>query len=249
MVNEIEKVNNMIIKYVKNRLFSNKKFVEYSVIYDQIKSLYFNQIMKAYNISAYDINNITKNILSKFLQWVEPQVQYCKDGTYLKTKKIINTKHRLDKTVEIIEEVDEEVTDTYEFWEVYTHPFSKFYNCGKDIEIDGIQYKTIEHYYQSQKVLNTELKQKIIDASTHEQAHLMGQCVDTVHNWFEINNEIYYKGQKAKFNQFPELKKKLMDTEDKKISCLDSDKYWGCIGKNTSGKLLEKIRDEFRTNS
>ena len=157
----------------------------------------------------------------------------------------------LEKIKELIAKIEgtkeeSKANDPYEFWEVYTHPFSKFYSCGKEIEIDGVGYRTIEHFYQSQKVLDPQLKQQIINAPTHEEAHLMGQCVDTVHDWFQINDHFYYKGQKAKFEQFPDLKQLLLDTGSQQICCLDSDAYWGCIGQNKSGKLLERIRNDLK---
>ena len=182
---------------------------KYTSLEDYIINMYGEKIMSLYNVPTYHIRKPISSILSEFMQWKEPLEQNDKDtGRTLITKSIIEVKGQYhNRLIELINPTEETVL--YEFWEVYTHPFSKFYDCGKVIDIDGIKYKTIEHYYQSQKVLDLELKQKIINAPTYEEAHLMGQCVDTVDNWFEINTIIYYKGQKAKFEQFPKLKKKV----------------------------------------
>ena len=40
---------------------------------------------------------------------------------------------------------------------------------------DGIYYKTVEHYYQSEKFDNKELKTKIINAKTPKEASIIGR--------------------------------------------------------------------------
>merc|ERR1711902_248460 len=109
-----------------------------------------------------------------------------------------------------------------------SHPFSKFY--PSTITIDGIQYLTVEHYYQSQKFVDTdpELYQLILNAKTIESAHLLGQNTGNIRSdWFNVNKKIYEKGQKAKFEQHDDLKNILLSTKEKHIRCIDSDRFWG----------------------
>eukprot|EP01084_Bolivina_argentea_P099755 179274_1 len=153
------------------------------------------------------------------------------------------------------------VEDIYEFYEVYSHPFSKFYPAK--ITIDNIDFLTVEHYYQSQKYVNSDpsLYKLILNAKTIQDAHFLGQNTTNIRSdWFAVNKDIYCKGQKAKFNQYKELKKQLLGTDKKQIRCIDSDKFWGMSvdqndnsntlkGQNMSGILLCKIRDELLMES
>merc|ERR1712154_173856 len=120
-------------------------------------------------------------------------------------KILMKIRNEFEKDIE--ENKDENSNeDIYEFYEVYSHPFSKFY--PSTITIDDIQYLTVEHYYQSQKFVDTDpgLYQLILNAETIESAHLLGQNTGNIRSdWFSVNKKIYEKGQKAKFEQHDNL--------------------------------------------
>ena len=111
---------------------------------------------------------------------------------------------------------------------------------------------------QCQKFVESdpELYQLILNAESIDMIHLLGQNTENIRSdWFSVNREIYYKGQKAKFEQHSDLKKVLLATKGKVIRCIDSDTFWGLcinhnssndklIGQNNSGKILTRIREE-----
>jgi len=52
---------------------------------------------------------------------------------------------------------------------------------------------------------------------------------------------------RAKFSQNPELKRKLLDSGDRKLhEDSPSDMYWGVKGQDKLGRILMNIRDELR---
>lgn len=137
----------------------------------------------------------------------------------------------------------------YRFNEVFKHPFSRFYkipNNGK-ILIDEALFSTVELYLQRQKFLRSQ------SFSSFEFESI---------NDANIIIEVYYKAQKAKFEQFPKLKEMLIQTKNQRIVSIDNDEFWGMSsdnyllnendsqlhGQNNAGKILMKIREEFKNN-
>ena len=67
-------------------------------------------------------------------------------------------------------------------------------------------------------------------------------------NWDKFKDNVMYDALKAKFAQHEELRKLLIETEDKiLIEHTENDSYWGDggdgTGKNKLGKLLMKLRN------
>ena len=56
---------------------------------------------------------------------------------------------------------------------MHTQPFSNFF--PSPFAVEGKDYPTAEHYYQSKKFANTELEEVIRKASTIAECHLLGQ--------------------------------------------------------------------------
>lgn len=129
--------------------------------------------------------------------------------------------------------------------------FSNFYES--DFTINGITYKTNEHYFQSKKFSDADFEYalKIINAQTPKQAKSLGRKNSTEirQDWNTSRVVIMYEGLKAKFSQNEDLKKLLLSTKGKElVENNKGDAFWGCgrngIGKNMQGKLLMKLRDE-----
>lgn len=119
------------------------------------------------------------------------------------------------------------------------------------IDIDGIDYKTSEHYYQSRKAISGEYADWIAKAPTPHIAFKAARCLkpdDIRPDWDDIKVSVMEKALRAKFSQHPDLAKKLLDTGDA-ILIEDSpvDSFWGsgkdCKGQNMLGKLLMDIRE------
>jgi ribA/ribD-fused uncharacterized protein len=90
---------------------------------------------------------------------------------------------------------------------------------------------------------------KILAAKTPAEAKRIGKTVTLRKNWSQIREEVMETGLRAKFQQNPELKKKLIDTGN--VDLIEGntwgDTFWGQVdgkGENKLGKLLMKIRKE-----
>jgi ribA/ribD-fused uncharacterized protein len=118
--------------------------------------------------------------------------------------------------------------------------------------LDGKEYLTVEHWFQSQKFINPELQEKIRLAPTPQKAKFLGKQRDSsfLSNWDTLREDVLYKGLKAKFEQNIVLYTKLLATGDQELKEDSSwDSYWGIgrsgQGKNRMGYLLMKLRSEF----
>lgn len=138
------------------------------------------------------------------------------------------------------------------------------------VEVDGVTYNTVEHYFQAMKAKefkDEEAYNKIISAKTPKAAKAAGAKIkDFVEEvWDAKKDEIMKKGLRAKFVQHPELRKQLVATEDRPIGEADPrDVYWGIgtsmdlekakspskwRGQNKLGKMLMELRTVFNNES
>lgn len=126
-----------------------------------------------------------------------------------------------------------------------------------DFILDGVTYKTVEHYYQSQKVSNPLDRLKIINCDTPGETKRLGNKVKIISNWNYIKNIIMENGIRAKFTQNKDLTNKLIETDDNYLEESNHwhDNYWGnchCLncnnicGENHLGNILMKIRKELK---
>lgn len=117
--------------------------------------------------------------------------------------------------------------------------------------INNIEYPTNEHYYQSQKARDLEIKKWITNAPNPYLAMKAGRSLregkELRHDWNNRKVQTMLIGLREKFNQNAELKQKLLDTGDS-ILHEDSpiDMFWGKKGKDLLGKLIVRVRKEIR---
>jgi ribA/ribD-fused uncharacterized protein len=121
------------------------------------------------------------------------------------------------------------------------------------LKIDGVRYKTQEHYYQSRKALYEEDRKRIAYASSPAEAKKIANALGDdkkVKDWERVKVAIWKEGARAKFFQNPKLAQWLLSTGDSKIfeDHLE-DEFWGWPGKNTVGRLLEEVRAELKDTS
>lgn len=117
--------------------------------------------------------------------------------------------------------------------------------------LDGKEYPTVEHWFQSQKFTNPILQEKIRLASTAASAKKLGTTRDpSFHaDWDTLRDSIMLQGLRAKFSQNIVLANKLLSTGTL-LLIEDSlwDSYWGSgrsgTGKNRMGELLMNVRRE-----
>jgi ribA/ribD-fused uncharacterized protein len=138
------------------------------------------------------------------------------------------------------------------------------------IEIEGVKYPTVEHYFQAMKAKefdDQEVFDKIVKSKTPKAAKALGKKVKNfvTEVWDAKRDLIMETGLRAKFVQHPELRKELMATEDKLIGEADPrNTYWGIgtsmdleksktpskwRGQNKLGKMLMTLRSDFKAES
>ena len=129
------------------------------------------------------------------------------------------------------------------------YEFSNFSNYG--IEMDGVWWDTVEHYFQSQKFEDQKYKEKIRRAYEAKDAINLGRTksVPLRGDWEEIKDEIMEKAVLKKFHTHSSLQELLLSTGTEKIyETSPHDYYWGCgadgSGENRLGKILMRIRDK-----
>jgi len=116
--------------------------------------------------------------------------------------------------------------------------------------VDNIMYKTVEHFYQSQKTHNNKEKKRIIEAHSPFFAKKYGMCCTLRKDWEDVKTDVMYKGLCAKFSQNSVLCVWLRNTEDTRLVEYNhwGDTYWGVDfelgGKNVLGRLLMDIRQD-----
>ncbi len=113
--------------------------------------------------------------------------------------------------------------------------------------LDGNEYATVEHYYQSKKFEGTEYEEKVRLAPTPKDAKRLARAKKIREDWYEINKTVMLRALRAKFEQNPDLAKKLLETGDAQLhEESPKDMYWGVKGQDRLGKLLMQVREELR---
>ena len=118
---------------------------------------------------------------------------------------------------------------------------------------DGVYFKTSEHYYQSQKFEDEEVRQLIINAETPKIASKIGRDrkYKLREDWEEIKQKVMFDAVLFKFKANPEILEKLLSTGDEEIvEETVKENYWGCgplkDGQNNYGKIVVKVRTLLR---
>ena len=138
----------------------------------------------------------------------------------------------------------------------YEHEFYVFSNFSSFMLYwNGKWYFTSEHAYHAEKFEDENLKEQIRNArSAHAAIKLAKANRDKYRSdWDDIKLKIMKEILRAKINQHPYVKKKLLESGNKEL-IEDSwrDSYWGWgpnkDGKNHLGKLWMELRDEFKND-
>ncbi len=128
---------------------------------------------------------------------------------------------------------------------------SNFYEAP--FEINGVKYKTVEHYFQSEKATGSKDKEKIIIAKTPADAKRLGKQIELRSDWDEVKDQVMFDGILNKFLQNKDIAEKLIKLEGEIVEYNKwHDNYWGfCLCKrcqrkkklNKVGKILMEVRN------
>ena len=139
-------------------------------------------------------------------------------------------------------------------------------DAKKSIEIGGVTYPTVTHYYCAMEALeakNDEYYNKIMKAKSAKAAKAYVKKLEFDREEWDKKKEIVMeKGVRAKFTQHQDLRKKLLETDTKPLGYADArDAYWGIgtsketdkakspskwRGQNKLGKILQDIRSKLK---
>lgn len=132
---------------------------------------------------------------------------------------------------------------------------SNFYKLTWPIYWRGINYPTVEHFFQAMKTLNYDERVTIANCPTPIDAKRMGRKVALRKDWSAIRELVMEMGVTLKFTMNMDIADKLIATDN--ISLVEEnywyDNYWGnCMcpvyvdipGKNYLGTTLVIVREK-----
>lgn len=142
---------------------------------------------------------------------------------------------------------------------IYFYKVDEPYGCFSNFSphsicINGQNWLTVEHYYQSQKFVTSDdekLVAMIQAVSTPQEAANLGR--DPKHrvraDWEAVKISVMCEAVKTKFTTHPDIQLVLLDTADRLIvENSPTDYYWGCggdrTGQNYLGQILMSVRRE-----
>jgi N-glycosidase YbiA len=148
--------------------------------------------------------------------------------------------------------------------QIYFYKVDAPYGCFSNfsphsIELAGVEWATVEHYYQAHKFLGTKyehLMAEIQSAASPELAAKIGRnLVDRIcPDWDLRKCDVMYRAVLQKFSTHSDIQQVLLDTIDAEI-IEDSpvDYFWGCgidrTGSNHLGRILMRVREEIRNRN
>ena len=128
---------------------------------------------------------------------------------------------------------------------------SNFYSAP--VTYHGITYQNSEAAFHAQKDPSRSNEFANLNPS---QAKKLGRRVNLRSDWEQVKDRIMYEIVLLKFTQNPELRQKLLETNDSTLVEANTwhDSYWGYdeinnCGLNRLGKILMSIRDEFKAEA
>ncbi|HWQ66459.1 MAG TPA: NADAR family protein [Methanospirillum sp.] len=129
-------------------------------------------------------------------------------------------------------------------------PYGSFTNYSHHgFELEGQYWPTVEHYYQAQKVLGSDLYEQVRLAESPAQAKRIAHSDKNLkrNDWPEVKVEIMRRAVMKKFETHKDLMEELLGTgEEELVEGSKTDLFWGCgsdgTGQNRLGKILMEIR-------
>lgn len=135
-----------------------------------------------------------------------------------------------------------------------TEAFGEFSNFSPHgIEMDGVWWPTVEHYFQAQKFVDADYRARIARASTAKMAKSLGQsrAFAIWADWDHRRDAVMLEAVRRKFTTHSALGALLLSTGDEVLAeASPNDFYWGAggdgSGLNRLGQILMQVRGELR---
>ncbi len=132
--------------------------------------------------------------------------------------------------------------------------FSNFSPHG--VELGGVWWPTVEHFFQAQKFEDESYRERIRRAHTPKDAKQLGRtrALPILPDWDTKRDEVMLEAIRKKFQAHKSVRELLLATGDEElIENAPSDFYWGCgrtgNGQNKLGQILMQVREELRAKS
>ena len=126
---------------------------------------------------------------------------------------------------------------------------SNFYPSPFDL--DGHRWSTVEHYYVAMKADDPEWQERIRKTESPGRVKRLGRKVKLRPHWDTFKLRVMERAVLAKFEQNPELARRLLATGDRPIHEDAPDPWWGGgpnhpTGRDLLGKILMRVRNTLR---
>lgn len=141
------------------------------------------------------------------------------------------------------------MADTIYFY-AQTEAYAEFSNFAPfGVEMDGVYWRTVEHYFQAMKFHDAVYREQIRRASKPKDAKALGmtRAVPLRPDWEEVKDAIMYDAILKKFQTHTAPRAILLGTGNAPIvENAPMDAYWGCgpdgRGLNKLGQILMQVR-------
>ena len=120
------------------------------------------------------------------------------------------------------------------------------------VELEGIYWPTVEHFFQAQKFVELKIQERIRQATTPKEARALGQSRDIKirSDWDAMREEVMLKGLRIKFSNRMARDLLLSTGNRKLVESSPFDYFWAAgqdgSGQNRLGHLLMQVRAELR---
>lgn len=120
------------------------------------------------------------------------------------------------------------------------------------IIINGLEYKTVEHFYQANKFTGNQYEAIRLTETPDEAKKLAHSFEYDEDDWNKRKDEIMMIALLAKFDQHPDLRSQLLNTGNfKLVEDSQKDMCWGGAREgsyNRLGEMLEEVRGRYYKN-
>jgi ribA/ribD-fused uncharacterized protein len=254
-------------KALRQRYVENIKLMNEEYLGNPEKNL-FGILQYTTSLDFYT-NSLNRNYIKKFIMQKEPNVKITNEN-YKGTFKVAEIKLDYKDF-----DYDEDVSIIYYYSKSSEYKWLSTFNIANEFTFNGNEFKTVEHAYQAQKVLDDEDGFNKYHILLNQESDISPETAKSIgkRKYFEENDftlredwdlvrlNLMMEITKAYYDVNPEMKKKLIESDNKILIHTGTtiDKYWGVqtksdnngygFGENHHGIILMKLRDIYQQES